>query len=79
VAPVVTARVATAVARMVTRRRVPPLVDSLPSSPRILVVASAVAAAPPLRLRRTMVVGSAVHGRGLIGSADLRRLLGLMA
>jgi hypothetical protein len=53
--PVVTARVATAVARrVVRRRRVVPLVASTPSSP---VVVWAVAAVPPLRLRR-MQVGS---------------------
>jgi hypothetical protein len=53
-------------------------VDSTLSSP---VVASAVAAVPPLRLRRTTVVGSVVHGCGLIGSALLgsRKLLAFTA
>ena len=64
VAPVVTARVATAVARMARRRRVVPLVASTPSSP---VAVWAVAVVPPLRLRR-MLVGSVAYGHGSTGS-----------
>jgi hypothetical protein len=65
VAPAVTARVATAVARMVARRRrVVPLVASTQSSP---VVVWAVAVVPPRRLRR-MPVGSVAYGYCSTGS-----------